>query len=79
MMRMLVVGYCVGIRSAPEWVPAETLPSGRRGATDYMVDRIRRDLPIDGPLAPELSLVGQRMIDTARASAKAKRTLALLP
>lgn len=64
---------------APERVPAETLPAGRRGAIDYMVDRIRRDLPIDGPLAPELSLVGQRMIDTARASAKARRTLALLP
>jgi predicted dehydrogenase len=63
----------------PQAVPVDELPPGRRGAIDYMVERIRRDLPIDGPLAPELSLIGQRMIDTARASAKEKRTLALLP
>ncbi|HEV7276325.1 MAG TPA: Gfo/Idh/MocA family oxidoreductase [Devosiaceae bacterium] len=64
---------------APEEVPVDVLPRGRRGAIDYMVDRIQRDLPIDGPLAPELSLIGQRMLDTALASAKAKRTLRLLP
>ena len=63
----------------PEQVPVDAMPPGRRGAIDYMVDRIRRDLPIDGPLAPELSLIGQRMIDTALAAARAKRTLALLP
>jgi glucose-fructose oxidoreductase len=44
-----------------------------------MADRIRRNLPIEGPLDPQLSLLGQRMIDTALASATAKRTLELLP
>jgi glucose-fructose oxidoreductase len=44
-----------------------------------MADCIRHDLPITGPLSPEMSLLGQRMIDTALASAKAKRTLELLP
>ena len=63
----------------PEIVPVDAPEPGRRNAIDYMVHRITRDLPIDGPLAPELSLLGQRMIDTALASAKAKRTLELLP
>jgi predicted dehydrogenase len=64
---------------APETVPADTPIAGRRGPIDYMADRIRRDLPIDGPLNPELALLGQRMIDTALASSKSKRTLELLP
>lgn len=59
---------------APEAVPVDEPGAGRRGAIDYMVDRIRRDLPIDGPLSPDLCLVGQRMIDTALASARSKRT-----
>lgn len=63
----------------PEEIAVDELPPGRRGAIDYMVDRIRRDLPIEGPLSPELCLIGQRMIDTALASARSKRTEPLLP
>ena len=62
----------------PEEVPVDEPKPGRRGAIDYMVDRIRNDLPIDGPLSPDLSLIGQRMIDTALASARSKRTQLLL-
>jgi predicted dehydrogenase len=62
----------------PETVPVDEPKAGRLGAIDYMVDRIRNDLPIDGPLAPALSLIGQRMIDTALASARSKRTQLLL-
>ena len=63
----------------PETVPVDEPKPGRRGVIDYMVERIRKDLPIDGPLSPETALVGQRILDTALAAAKAKRTLALLP
>lgn len=63
----------------PETVPVDAKPPGRRGAIDYMIDRIRRDLPVEGPLDPALCLIGQRMIDTALASAGQKRTLPLLP
>ena len=63
----------------PEIVPVDEPKPGRRGVIDYMVERIRKDLPIDGPLSPETALVGQRILDTALAAAKAKRTLALLP
>ena len=65
-------------RGTPEVVPVDEPTPGRRGAIDYMIERIRRDLPIDGPLAPELCLIGQRMIDTALASARSKRTQLLL-
>lgn len=63
---------------APEAVPVDEPKPGRRGVIEYMVDRIRNDLPIDGPLAPDLCLIGQRMIDTALASARSKRTQLLL-
>ena len=65
-------------RGTPEVVPVDEPTPGRRGAIDYMIERIRRDLPIDGPLAPEFCLIGQRMIDTALASARSKRTQLLL-
>jgi glucose-fructose oxidoreductase len=53
--------------------------AGRRGAIDYMVERIRRDLPVEGPLSPAMALVGQRILDTALAASQQKKTLALLP
>jgi glucose-fructose oxidoreductase len=63
----------------PEQITADERKPGRLGVIDYMVEQIRKDLPIDGPLDPALSLIGQRMIDTALASSQQKRTLALLP
>jgi predicted dehydrogenase len=63
---------------SPDLIPVDAPADGRRGAIDYMVDRIRRDLPIDGPLSPDLCLIGQRILDTALAAAAAKRTLRLL-
>lgn len=65
-------------RRAAENIPADKPLPGRKGPIDYMVDRIRNNLPIDGPLNPELALLGQRMIDTALASSRAKRTMALV-
>jgi glucose-fructose oxidoreductase len=63
----------------PEIVPVDAAPEGRRGALDYVVDRIRRDLPIEGPLDPKLCLIGQRMIDTALLSSRSKRAETLVP
>jgi glucose-fructose oxidoreductase len=60
-------------------VPVDTLPPGRRGAVEYMLDRIDRDLPVEGPLDPAMALIGQRMIDTAVRAAAEKRTLPLVP
>lgn len=66
-------------RPEPHAVPVKPLPAGRRGAIDYMLDRIARDAPIDGPLDPALCLTAQRIVDTAALSAQEKRTLELVP
>jgi predicted dehydrogenase len=62
----------------PQAVAADEQKPGRRNAIEYMVDCIRNDRPIDGPVSPEMGLIGQRMIDTALASSRQKRTLPLL-
>lgn len=62
---------------APRQIPARDLPEGRRGAVEYMLARIADGAAIDGPLDPAISLTGQRIIDSALASAAAKRTVGL--
>ncbi|MCC5983875.1 MAG: Gfo/Idh/MocA family oxidoreductase [Rhodobacteraceae bacterium] len=66
-------------RPEPHAIPVKPLPPVRAGAIAYMVDRITRDAPIDGPLDPALCLIAQRIVDTAALSAQEKRTLELLP
>lgn len=60
-------------------IPAEPLPDGERNAIEYVVSRLKQGQPVEGPLAPDLCLTAQRIVDTAAASAREKRTLALLP
>lgn len=60
-------------------IPADRLADGRGNAIGYMLACIARGSAISGPLDPEVSLIGQRIIDTAVQSAREKRTLALLP
>ncbi len=68
-------------RARPEGlaIPATPLPEGEAGAIEYVLGRLRRGLPVDGPLDPALCLTAQRIVDTAVQSAAEKRTLALLP
>lgn len=60
-------------------VPVDSLPPGRRGPIEYMLATIESGAPVNGPLDPELCLIGQRMIDSAMLSATEKRTVALVP
>lgn len=71
----------VQTRARPEPTPvaAEPLPEGARNAVEYVIGCIEKGRPITGPLSPEVSLTGQRIVDTAVQSAREKRTLALLP
>lgn len=66
-------------RSSPEGelVPAEPLSSPERNPVEYVLDRISRDEPIEGPLSVELSRLGQRIVDAAVRSAREKRTVSL--
>ncbi|WP_062013708.1 Gfo/Idh/MocA family protein [Aureimonas sp. AU4] len=63
----------------PRRIEADAPPPGARGAVDYMLARLADGAPIAGPLDPALSLVGQRIIDTAVLSVREKRTVALVP
>ena len=59
-------------------IPADPVPPGRRCAVEYMLGCIAEGRPVQGPLDPALSLVGQRIIDTAVQAAAAKTTLKLV-
>ncbi len=52
--------------------PEESNPIG------YMIDRLTRQLPIEGPLSLQTGWTGQRIVDTAYQSAIEQRTLKLL-
>ena len=63
---------------APRAVPADALPAGRRTAVETMLACIRDGAPLTGPLDPAVSLVGQRIIDSAVLSSETKQTVALV-
>ncbi len=64
-------------RPEPHQVAVEALPAGRRNGIEYVLGCIARGEAVTGPLDPEVSLLGQRIVDTAAASAREKRTLVL--
>jgi glucose-fructose oxidoreductase len=62
----------------PTQVPADKLPPGRRSAIEYVLACIDADAPITGPLDPTISLIGQRIVDSAALSSETKRTVSLV-
>ncbi|MEE2934777.1 MAG: Gfo/Idh/MocA family oxidoreductase [Planctomycetota bacterium] len=58
--------------------PVQELPQGERNGIEYMLTRIDGDLPIEGPLSPEIARIGQQIIETAIRSAEGKQTLPLV-
>lgn len=63
----------------PHTVPADSLTEGQRNPIEYLLGCLERGAPAGGPLAPDLCLTAQRIVDTAVQSAAEKRTLSLLP
>lgn len=59
-------------------VPVDALAPGRTNPIEYIFDCIENGRAIDGPLAPDLCLTAQRIVDTAYLSAQQKKTLALI-
>ncbi len=66
-------------RPEPTAIPADPLPQGRSNAIEYVLHCIATGAALSGPLDPTVSLLGQRIVDTAAQSAREKRTLPLLP
>jgi glucose-fructose oxidoreductase len=62
----------------PVAIPVDTLPDGQRNAVEYLLHCIASGTSVTGPLDPQVSLTGQRIVDTAARSARAKRTLELV-
>ena len=71
----------VQTREAPEAhpVPVATVEPPCQDPIQYMVSRIESGLPVDGPLSPRISLMGQRIVDAALRSARERRTVGLEP
>lgn len=70
----------VQTRARPERheFPVIPLPVGERNAIEYVLGCISKGAPVTGPLDPALCLTAQRIVDTARRSAREKQTLRLL-
>jgi len=71
----------VQTRAQPERheIPVDPLLHGERSAIEYVLGCIERGVQVAGPLDPELCLIAQRIVDTAKLSAEEKRTLELVP
>jgi len=67
-------------RAHPEGrdVPVDALESPRSNPVEYVADCIMRERPIEGPLSPVISRIGQQISDTACESARQKKTLPLI-
>ena len=67
-------------RECPEGrtLPVDELKPPYQNPVQYLVHSLDNDLPIEGPLAPAVCRIGQQIVDTAYASAQAKRTLPLM-
>ena len=59
-------------------VPVDEPRAPRRDPVQYLLHCIETGAEVEGPLSPAMARVGQQIVDTAVASAREKRTLALL-
>ena len=63
---------------AGETLPVDTLLPPYQNPIQYLIHCITTGTPISGPLAPEISRIGQQIVDSAVLSAREQRTVALL-
>jgi glucose-fructose oxidoreductase len=70
----------VQTRAQPELhtIRADRPAAPMRGPVEHMLDVLANGTPLHGPLTPAISRTGQRIVDTAFASARAGRTLPLV-
>jgi glucose-fructose oxidoreductase len=70
----------VQTRAKPEGydLPVDALKSPNDAVMPYVLDRLEKNLPVEGPLSPELCRIGQQIVDTAMKSATEKRTVPLV-
>ncbi|QDU64644.1 Glucose--fructose oxidoreductase precursor [Planctomycetes bacterium Pan216] len=59
-------------------VAVDSLETPHQNPVQYLIDCLERDVPVEGPLSPELSRIGQQIVDTAVRSAEEGRVLPLM-
>jgi predicted dehydrogenase len=62
---------------AGEDLPVDKLEPPHHAAIPYFIDCLSEERPVEGPLSPTISRIGQQIVDTAYKSAQEKRTLPL--
>ena len=69
----------VQTRARPEGfeLPCDTLNAPERNPVEYFLHCIATGTPLNGPLSPEISRIGQQIVDCAMQSAREKRTVKL--
>lgn len=67
-------------RARPEGydLEAEPLAPPFQNPVQYLLHCLETGSPVEGPLSPAMSRIGQRIVDTAALSAREKRTMALI-
>jgi hypothetical protein len=62
-------------RPHPAEVPVDDMPLAVSGGLAYLIDRLERQLPIEGPSSWEVSRSGQQIVDAAALSALVGREI----
>ena len=63
---------------AGEEIPVDVLAAPHRNVIEHFIHHLETGEPLLGPLTPEVSRIGQQIIDTAILSAREKRTVKLI-
>lgn len=58
-------------------IPVDTLTPPGDNPINYVIDRLETNRPIEGPLSPRISRLGQQIVDAARESAAEGRRVSL--
>jgi len=68
-------------RDCPQGQPIKVPPleAPKQNPIQYLIHCLETGAPLEGPLSPEVSRIGQQIVDTAYFSAQQKRTLPLVP
>jgi glucose-fructose oxidoreductase len=58
--------------------PSDKLASPLRNPVEYVLSCLEQNKPVEGPLSPAMSRIGQQIVDSAVQSAREKRTVELV-
>ena len=72
------IGVQTRAKPAGEMIPVDALRAPYQNPIQYFLDCIEKGRAVEGPLSPEVSRIGQRIVDSAVLSAQQKRTVSLV-